>query len=169
MKRRDIKLKDQPRNIQSLMNGMNRILDSQDESESTHAPEHLASTQKSSSLQSEPGIQFKGFDRLPKQQYTFGTSKYVTMDPTNSFLKYTPYLLSQDKIIDFSTVGYANSEKTIPNVATVLELFPDGDGDDTTRIQQAIDSVGQMKADGSGFKGALLLNSGTYFVAGTLR
>ena len=69
---------------------------------------------------------------------------------------------------DFSQVGYHSGEKDIPDVPLRLTLSP-VEGDDTARIQKAINQLGERPLDGSGHRGALLLKRGIYHVSGTLQ
>jgi len=73
-----------------------------------------------------------------------------------------------NRIIDFSYCGYGSSEKTIPNVPVCIKLSGFS-GDASSYIQQAIDRVSQLKPDANGFRGAVLLDSGTYFLGKALR
>lgn len=74
-----------------------------------------------------------------------------------------------DVIPDFSMCGYRGG-KPLPQVETVAEIGPvEGGGDDTARIQAAVDAVGQRTMDAKGFRGALLLKAGVYRVAGTIK
>ena len=73
-----------------------------------------------------------------------------------------------NRLPDFSYVGYHLGERPIPDVSVVITLDP-RDGDDTERIQAAIDRIAQREPDADGIRGAVLLTSGTYHVEGTLR
>ena len=73
-----------------------------------------------------------------------------------------------NRLPDFSHVGYHAGERPIPDVPVVMTLEPQ-DGDDTERIQTAIDTLGRREPGADGFRGALLLTRGTYHVEGTLR
>ena len=74
-----------------------------------------------------------------------------------------------DRIVDFSTCGYLGGDEPIPNVPIRVVVTPKP-GDATARIQAAIDYVGSLPAvDDRGIRGAVLLNEGTYEVAGGLR
>ena len=55
----------------------------------------------------------------------------------------------------------------LPSVPVVSNLSP-ASGDNTARIQAAIDSVASRSPDSNGFRGAVLLAPGTYNVNGTL-
>ncbi|WP_164992589.1 glycosyl hydrolase family 28-related protein [Streptomyces sp. L2] len=67
-----------------------------------------------------------------------------------------------NRVPDFSYVGYHSGNKRIPAVRARVTLGPGGSGDDTTRIQTAINSA--AKAGG----GAVVLKPGTYRLAGTV-
>ena len=73
-----------------------------------------------------------------------------------------------DRLADFSWCGYAGGGVAIPQVPGVVTLAPAAGGDDTARIQQAIDEVSRRAPDAGGFRGALVLTKGTFRVAGTL-
>jgi hypothetical protein len=74
----------------------------------------------------------------------------------------------QNRIPDFSYAGYRYGQAALPVVPKVMELGP-MPGDNTARIQQALDAVGARPLDGQGLRGALELAPGRYEVAGTLR
>ena len=62
-----------------------------------------------------------------------------------------------NRILDFSTCGYQASEQDIPSVRNVV-FVSWKPGDNTTRIQRAIDYVASLPPDISGFRGAVLLD-----------
>jgi len=62
-----------------------------------------------------------------------------------------------NRILDFSTCGYKSSEQDIPSVRNVV-FVPWKAGDNTARIQRAIDYVASLAPDASGFRGAVLLD-----------
>lgn len=68
-----------------------------------------------------------------------------------------------DHILDFSNVGYrASGSSLIPsNVPTSVTLSPIA-GDDTSSIQAAIDQVSALPLGPDGYRGAVLLQAGTY-------
>ncbi|KEO74254.1 DUF6298 domain-containing protein [Anditalea andensis] len=72
-----------------------------------------------------------------------------------------------DRIPDFSYCGYAGSEKAIPNVPARFVIGPQN-SDATALIQAAIDEVGTLPVGKNGFRGAVLLEKGTYEIAGQL-
>jgi hypothetical protein len=73
-----------------------------------------------------------------------------------------------NRIPDFSYAGYKNGNADIPFIPVVKTIVP-VDGDNTAHIQQAIDEVGAMTVNSSGFRGALLLSAGRYPVNGTIK
>ena len=73
-----------------------------------------------------------------------------------------------NRIPDFSYCGYMASEKPIPTVP-VKVIVPVSKGDATLRIQSALDYVASLPSDANGFRGAVLLQKGTYEVFGQLR
>ena len=75
---------------------------------------------------------------------------------------------SGNTIPDFSNCGYRRGGVPLPDVPVRLTLEP-ADGDDTERIQAAIDQIGEMPLDDDGFRGAVLLRAGEYRIGGTLR
>jgi hypothetical protein len=82
-------------------------------------------------------------------------------------LVYNPDSLG-NRIPDFSYCGYAASEQAIPTVP-VKVVVPVVKGDATERIQTALDHVASLPVDANGFRGAVLLQKGTYTVAGQLK
>ena len=73
-----------------------------------------------------------------------------------------------NRIPDFSTAGYAGGGVPIPDVPVRATIDPSPAGDDTPRLQAAIDTLAKQPADANGFRGALLLHAGTYRIAGTI-
>lgn len=96
-------------------------------------------------------------------------------------LVYNAYSEKGDRLMDYSYVGYRKSEVPIPDVRVVDTMspavgqptrvdnmkYPMGP-DSYERIQGALDQVAAMRPDADGFKGAVLLRKGTYYVNGTL-
>jgi hypothetical protein len=72
-----------------------------------------------------------------------------------------------NRIMDFSHAGYKGGGVTLPAVLTARTVKPMS-GDNTAQIQAAIDEVSRLPLDALGFRGAVLLERGTYDVAGTL-
>ena len=73
-----------------------------------------------------------------------------------------------NRIPDFSYCGYKASEQPIPTIP-VKVIVPVTKGDATLRIQSALDHVASLPLDANGFRGAVLLQKGTYEVFGQLR
>src|SRR5213596_843604 len=66
-----------------------------------------------------------------------------------------------NKIPDFSNAGYKGGGVPIPYVAIKATLWPVS-GNNSAKIQAAIDSVSALVPDASGFRGAVLLKMGLY-------
>ena len=66
-----------------------------------------------------------------------------------------------NRILDFSFCGYKSSEQGIPDVKNVV-FIPWQAGDNSIRIQRAIDYVSSLIPDKDGFRGAILLDKGTF-------
>ncbi|MDO4162966.1 MAG: DUF6298 domain-containing protein [Bacteroides sp.] len=73
-----------------------------------------------------------------------------------------------NRILDFSYCGYRSSEREIPSVRNAV-FVPWQAGDNTLRIQRAIDYVASLTPDASGFRGAVLLDKGEFSLSGSLR
>ncbi|MDI3321148.1 DUF6298 domain-containing protein [Pinibacter soli] len=82
-------------------------------------------------------------------------------------LVYVPDSLG-NRVPDFSYCGYMASGKEIP-VIGVKVVVPVKTGDATVRIQAALDYVASLPVDNNGFRGAVLLEKGTYEVLGGLQ
>jgi hypothetical protein len=80
------------------------------------------------------------------------------------------YTLSQrgDRLCDFSYAGYAGGGVALPRAPVAVQLFPLPQGDDTARIQAAIDRVSTLPLGPDGLRGAVLLREGTYRIRGTV-
>jgi hypothetical protein len=76
---------------------------------------------------------------------------------------------SGDRIPDFSYCGYKGGGIAFPDVQVQVTLNPNPSGDDTKRIQKALDEVEEKTLDKDGIRGAVLLKAGTYRVEGTLK
>ncbi|WP_282935969.1 Ig-like domain-containing protein [Paenibacillus sp. RC67] len=82
-------------------------------------------------------------------------------------LVYTPDYKG-NKLIDYSNSGYMGGGVPLPDVPVRVTLSPTAEGDDTQRIQAAIDEVSQLAPSAEGFRGAVLLSKGTYRVGSKL-
>ncbi len=87
-------------------------------------------------------------------------------------LVYSPYANQDQTLVvhtvpDYSRVGYAGGGVPIPFVPAAVVLEPQ-EGDDTARIQSAINTVAALPLGPDGFRGAVLLKAGEYHVSSTL-
>ena len=73
-----------------------------------------------------------------------------------------------NRVLDFSTCGYRNSNVDIPNVNNVV-LVPWKEGDNSERIQRALNYVSSLKPGKDGFRGAVLLDKGVFELSESLR
>lgn len=98
-----------------------------------------------------------------------GRSSLVFPGPDGK-LQYKPYTDKGDTLPDFSHCGFGGGGVAIPSVPVRLTVFPEpGSGDDTARLQTAIDQLSAMPVDAAGTRGALLLKRGEYRVKGSLK
>jgi hypothetical protein len=72
-----------------------------------------------------------------------------------------------NRIMDFSYAGYQGGGVALPIVPVAQAVNPIG-GDNTQQIQAAIDAVSALTPDAHGFRGAVLLEAGSYDISGTL-
>ena len=72
-----------------------------------------------------------------------------------------------NRVPDFSICGYAGGDKEIPD-APVRVLVSATQGDETARIQRAIDYVAGLAGDTNGLRGAVLLLKGRHAIFGGL-
>ena len=72
-----------------------------------------------------------------------------------------------NRVIDVSGSGYGGGGVRLPDVQARVAVEP-GDGDDSARIQAAIDEVSRMPQNAEGIRGAVLLKRGRYEVGTTL-
>lgn len=84
----------------------------------------------------------------------------------NGNLVYTQDELG-NQIPDFSYCGYKASSEPIPLVPVKIVLEPIA-GDATGLLQNAIDYLATLPRDANGFRGAILLKPGHYYLAGRL-
>jgi hypothetical protein len=96
-------------------------------------------------------------------------------------LVYQPYTANGDRLLDFSVCGYMRNEAPIPYVAVAAtvdplqgETAPEGTMayptgmDSREQIQHVLDKVASLGPGQDGFRGAVLLKKGTYYVNGSL-
>ena len=75
--------------------------------------------------------------------------------------------VNHNHVVDFSYAGYKGGLVDLPNVPNVDTISPVA-GDNTSHIQAALDSIGNLTPDGNGIRGALFLNPGQYDVSGSI-
>jgi hypothetical protein len=84
-------------------------------------------------------------------------------------LQYLPDPQTGHCVPEFGSVGYMNGAVRLPTIAGVETVLP-GPGDDTPRIQAAIDKVGRERPIGpNGYRGAVVLGAGEFQLDSTLR
>lgn len=76
---------------------------------------------------------------------------------------------SGDRVPDFSYAGYRGGDVTIPNVPVRVVAAAPVEGDNTPRIQSAIDQVAAMPLGADGFRGAVLLGKGRFRIDGAIK
>ena len=104
-------------------------------------------------------------DDSGKNSSKYNSSKYIYPDKEGN-LVYENINKSGDKILDFSYCGYKGGGVSIPEVPIEFRLKPSGKrGDaDAKIIQDAIDKLSNDKLSSDGFRGAILLNKGNWFL-----
>ena len=110
-----------------------------------------------------PMISTAPSDAIPTEP---ATSKFVYM--RDGALVYSKVDNHTNVIPDFSTTGYRGGGVEIPLVEAKRMVYAQESGDDTTRIQSAIDEVAALTFDSNGFRGAVELGHGTFRVKGKL-
>ena len=79
-----------------------------------------------------------------------------------------------NRIPDFSMIGYGTGIIPLPGtkdgivVPAKITLEP-GEGDQTSRIQKAVDDLSKLPIGKDGYRGALLLKKGEYPISGTIK
>ena len=73
-----------------------------------------------------------------------------------------------NQVIDFSYCGYRSSDVDIPTVKNMVEVSWQ-EGDNSARIQKAIDYVSSLKLQKDGFRGTVLLDEGCFELNESLR
>jgi hypothetical protein len=70
-------------------------------------------------------------------------------------------------ILDYSNSGYMGGGVPLPDVRAAIVIHP-GEGDDSGRIQAAIDYVSSLPVGSNGFRGAVVLGKGQFELSKTL-
>lgn len=73
-----------------------------------------------------------------------------------------------NQVPDFSNCGYKGGGVALPDVDVVEVLLAQESGDDTRRIQSAINHVAALPEDEDGFRGTILLKHGKYRISGSI-
>ena len=73
-----------------------------------------------------------------------------------------------NQVIDFSYCGYRSSDVDIPTVKNMVEVSWQ-EGDNSARLQKAIDYVSSLKLQKDGFRGTVLLDEGCFELNESLR
>ena len=73
-----------------------------------------------------------------------------------------------NRILDFSHCGYRNSDVAIPDVPVAIRV-PLAEGDNSDRIQRAVDYVSSLPQSADGRRGAVLLEEGVYTIDKPIR
>lgn len=74
-----------------------------------------------------------------------------------------------NRIPDFSHAGYRGGGVPLPTDIPVVRTLAHAAGDQTSRIQAALDEVAALPAQPNGYRGTLQLAAGTWEVLGTIR
>ncbi|HEY4415496.1 MAG TPA: pectate lyase, partial [Verrucomicrobiae bacterium] len=75
--------------------------------------------------------------------------------------------VNSNRVPDFSTCGYMGGDRRIPTARVVVVVSPQA-GDETMRIQKALNYAGNLPADVNGLRGAVLLLKGRHEIFGQL-
>ncbi|MCZ8512038.1 glycosyl hydrolase family 28-related protein [Paenibacillus filicis] len=106
------------------------------------------------------------FTVMTPEQMSKNPAQAVYLDD-KGMLRYVPDYRG-NTIPDFSNAGYMGGGVKLPEVQVKVTVEP-GEGDDTARIQAAIDQVSKLNADQVGLRGAVLLKAGVYRIAGSIK
>jgi hypothetical protein len=106
---------------------------------------------------------------LPFATVVFAQKPAAIVPPVRTEGRKLTYVQDErgNRVPDYSYCGYAKSERAIPEVPVRI-VVPLKSGDATARIQSALNYVSSLPLDASGFRGAVLLEKGTYEVQGGL-
>lgn len=95
-----------------------------------------------------------------------GPQPYFPVKPDGGKLVYEVDSLG-NRLLDYSSCGYRNSSESLPAVVNSV-FVPWAEGDQSARIQRAIDYVSSLPADAQGRRGAVLLDKGTFTLGESL-
>lgn len=74
-----------------------------------------------------------------------------------------------NRVMDFSHCGYGGGGVKLPDVPVAVTLKPEASGDDTARVQAAVEEVAKRPLGADGYRGAVMLSAGTYRISGTVK
>ena len=94
-----------------------------------------------------------------------GTSTWVSFGAGGRLQYHTDS--NGNKVMDFSSAGYGQGGVPLPAIPAALTISPVA-GDNTSNIQNAINNVSALTPDANGFRGAVVLNPGTYNISSSL-
>jgi len=114
-----------------------------------------------------PAIQWLALLLLLARPHLSGAQSAWVHYNTNHFLVYSNDNLG-NHLIDYSYAGYEGGGVALPTNEPVAQTLSAINGDNTTQIQNAINAAGNLSAGTNGVRGVVLLNAGTYSIAGTL-
>jgi hypothetical protein len=97
-----------------------------------------------------------------------GRSALVVADESGR-LVYRTYSARGDVLPDFSQCGFGGGGVPLPVAAAVVVVEARAEGDDTARIQAALNEVAARPLGADGLRGAVLLRRGRYRVSGMLQ
>ncbi len=63
---------------------------------------------------------------------------------------------NSNRVPDFSTCGYAGGDQQIPTLPPIVVVVSPQAGDETARIQKALNYAGSLPMDANGRRGAVL-------------
>lgn len=98
---------------------------------------------------------------------TYPTGSGITIGYSGGHVTYS-YDANGDSIPDYSSAGYGGGGVVIPNPPVTTTLNANASGDDTARIQAALDNLAALSVGANGFRGVLKLNAGVYRITNAL-
>ena len=109
---------------------------------------------------------------LSSSSYSQDSSDLIYLDEDGA-LTYVPFAMSGQSnevntIPDFSYAGYMGGGVALPTDIPIQATVVPDSGDDTDRIQDAIDIVGAREPDQNGYRGVVLIKAGHYNLEGLL-
>ena len=100
-------------------------------------------------------------------------SKFIGLNGVGELI-YKDYSGQGDKIPDFSTCGYGGGGVALPDIPVKIMIKPQqyttasAVQNDSVRFQKAIDALATLPLDKNGFRGAILVKKGVYWLEDTL-